>query len=230
MTDKDHCSPTMRGLRHLAEPLLLKLHVPHRQNLVHDQNLWLQLRSHRERQTHIHPARGVFHRGVNKLLDLRERHDLVELPSDLAALHSQDRAVEKYILPTGQLGVEARADFQQASDATVDAGLAFGRLGDAGEDFQERTLTRAIAADHPHDLAALDLERDVLQRPEGVVACGRQRVAQPSKWGGDGMRDGVTKGVGKPRSTDAVALAQSLDLDGDVGHTKSAKVFSMRLK
>ena len=47
-----------------------------------------------------------------------------------------------------------------------DLGAAARRLGDAGEDLQQRGLPRAVAADDPHDLPALDLEGDVAERPE----------------------------------------------------------------
>ena len=45
-------------------------------------------------------------------------------------------------------------------------GPAGRRLGDAGEDLQQRALPRAVAADDADHLATLDLEGDILQRPE----------------------------------------------------------------
>ena len=44
--------------------------------------------------------------------------------------------------------------------------VALGRLGDRDEDLEQRALARAVAADDADDLALLDLERDVSQRPE----------------------------------------------------------------
>jgi len=58
----------------------------------------------------------------------------------------------------GQRGVEAGAHFQQGAHAPVDLRIAFRRLGDTGEDLQERGLPRTIAANDAHHLAALDLE------------------------------------------------------------------------
>ena len=43
---------------------------------------------------------------------------------------------------------------------------ALGRLGDAREDLQQRRFARAVAADDADHLAVLDLEADVLERPE----------------------------------------------------------------
>ena len=77
--------PLLRHVVHLAEALLLELRVAHRQHLVDDQDLGLEVRGHRERQPHVHAARVVLHRRVDELLDLGERDDLVELPVDLGA-------------------------------------------------------------------------------------------------------------------------------------------------
>ena len=84
-------------------------------------------------------------------------------------MHAQDRAVEVDVLAAGQLGVEAGAHLQQAGDPAVDLGAAAGRLGDAREDLEQRDLARAVAADDADDLALLDLEGDVLERPEVSV-------------------------------------------------------------
>ena len=44
-----------------------------------------------------------------------------------------------------------------------------GRLGDPGEDLEQRALARAVRPDDADDLAALDLERDILERPDVIV-------------------------------------------------------------
>ena len=41
-----------------------------------------------------------------------------------------------------------------------------GRLGDAAQDLEQRALAGAVAADDAEHLALLDLEADILQRPE----------------------------------------------------------------
>ena len=47
-------------------------------------------------------------------------------------------------------------------------------LGDPGEDFEQSGFTRAIAADDPKDLALLDLEGNVFERPELLDAGGAE--------------------------------------------------------
>ena len=92
--------------------------------------------------------------------------DLVELASDLGAAHAEDGAVEIDVLASGELGMKASADLEQAGDAALDGDAPLARLGDARQDLQERRLAGAIAPDDAEHLAALDLEAHVLQRPE----------------------------------------------------------------
>ena len=92
--------------------------------------------------------------------------DLVELPVDLGPLHAEDGAIQVDVLPPGQLGMEAGADFQQRPDPPVDLGFAAGRLGDPGEDLQQRALAGAVAADDAENLALAHFKTDVPQRPD----------------------------------------------------------------
>ena len=55
------------------------------------------------------------------------------------------------------------------ADAAANLGPAGGRLGDAGEDLQQRDLAGAVAADDADDLAFADLEGDVLQGPKCFI-------------------------------------------------------------
>ena len=60
---------------------------------------------------------------VEEPLDLGEGDDLVHPPVDLVPAHPQDRAVQVDVLPTGQLGVEARAHLEQRPHPAVDDAL-----------------------------------------------------------------------------------------------------------
>ena len=55
-------------------------------------------------------------------------------------------AVQVDVLPPGQLGMEAGAHLQQGAHPPVDLGAALRRLGDAGEDLEQRRLPRSVAA------------------------------------------------------------------------------------
>ncbi len=153
------------------------------------------------------------------LLDFGEGDDLVELADDLGALHAEDGAVEVDVLAAGELGMKAGADFEQAADAPADDGAAFGRLGDAGEDFQERALARAVAADDADDFAALDLEGDVAERPEGFLVGGRPQAArEPVERRGGQAADFLPARARLLQRADPVALAEVVHFDDRVGH------------
>jgi len=77
--------------------------------------------------------------------------------------------VQVDVLPPGQFGVETSAHLQQRAHPAIDLGPPLRRLGDAGEDLEQRSLPRPVAADDAHDLAALHLEGHILQGPDGLV-------------------------------------------------------------
>jgi hypothetical protein len=67
----------------------------------------------REGQPHVHAGGIALHGRVEELLDLGESDDVVELGSDLAPLHAEDRAVQEDVLAAAQLLVKAGADLEQ---------------------------------------------------------------------------------------------------------------------
>src|ERR1044071_2527731 len=122
----------------------------------------------REGETHVHAAGVPLDGRVDEFFDLGEGDDLVEVGLDLGLAHAEDGAVEEDVLAAGQFGVEAGADFEERADSAAYFDLALGRGGDAREDFEQRALARAVAPDDADDVAPLDFERKVFERPEGV--------------------------------------------------------------
>ena len=75
------------------------------------------------------------------------------------------------------------------------------RLGDARQDLEQRALAGAVAADDADDLALLDLERHVLQRPEASGPAGRGvRAARASSRRGRRGREACRGGAAPGRS------------------------------
>ena len=74
--------------------------------------------------------------------------------------------------------METRADFEQRAEPAVEVHLPAGRLGDAGENFQQRALARAVAPDDADNLAPVDVEGNVLQRPVSFPLRPAERVAE----------------------------------------------------
>jgi hypothetical protein len=209
-----------------AEALLLEGLVAHAQDLVDEQHLRLEVRGDREGEPHVHAARVALHRDVDEALDLRELDDLVVLPCDVRAPHAEDGAVQVDVVPAAQLGVEPRPDLEQRADAPVHDRLALGRLGDPGEDLQQRRLPGSVPPDDAEDLPLVDLEREVAKGPEVLPRPASPR--RPHRLGGLLHQ--------RPRARpprDHVPLAETLDRDGwhaHAGHATSASARSRRTK
>src|SRR4030095_5047063 len=144
------------------------------------------------------------------------------------------------ILSPGEIRMKAGADFEQARHSTGDHGRATGRLRDAAQDLQEGRFSGAVRADNPDGLAAIDLERHVLERPNRVVSVLLLRKAgQVAKVAQIGERPAREIGKRRPQRivaflfrADAIALREPVDVDGSVrhDHATSAKTGSFRTK
>ena len=122
--------PCRRKSSELLHALRLELHVAHGEDLVHEQDVGVDVDGDGEAEPHVHAGRVGLHRLVDELLDTGEREDRVELPVDLAAGQAEDRAVEVHVLPARQLRVEARTELQEGGHLAVDGDLAAVRLED----------------------------------------------------------------------------------------------------
>src|SRR5438132_1521671 len=162
VADEEHGASLPSHIAHLSQALLLEGGVPNGENFVDQENLRLEVRRDGEGQAGVHAARVMLDRRLQEFFDLGEGDDLIEPAIDLTPLHAEDRAIEIDVLPAGQLGVEAGADFQQAADAAGDLDFPLGRLGDAREDLEQRALAGAVAADDADHFATVHLEAHVL--------------------------------------------------------------------
>jgi hypothetical protein len=76
------------------------------------------------------------------------------------------------------------------------------RMHQAADRAERRGLTRTVAAEHRHDLALENLERDALERLDGAVGGDDVRQLQErraGRWGGAGSRDGGGHSAPFPR-------------------------------
>src|SRR4029077_7380839 len=106
---------------------------------------------------------------VEEGLELGEGDDLVEALPNLGPAHAEDGAVEEDVLPSGELRVEARPDLQQRADPSGHIRPPGARLGDPREDLQQGALPGAVMTDQADDLAVLDRDREVAQRPQRLL-------------------------------------------------------------
>ena len=111
---EDDRSPTALELGDLAEALALELLVADREHLVEQQHVRLDVRGDGEPEPHVHPGRVRPYRQVDELLELGERDDLVHCFPHARAGEAVDRAVQEDVLATGEVGVEAGPELEQA--------------------------------------------------------------------------------------------------------------------
>src|SRR5262249_50246661 len=62
--------------------------------------------------------------------------------------------------------MKSRPNLKQACDAPPQQNLSLGRLRDAAQDLEKRTLSGAIAANDANNLTLFDFEAHILERPE----------------------------------------------------------------
>ena len=85
MADEEHGPALARRVVHLSQTLFLELGIPDGQHLVDDQDLRLEVRRDRKRETHVHAAGITLHGCLEKSLDAGKSDDLVVFPADLGA-------------------------------------------------------------------------------------------------------------------------------------------------
>ena len=118
--DEQHRAAAAAELGKLVEALVRERLVADGQHLVHEQHVGIDVDGDRESKAHVH-ARGVgLHRRVDEVLELGERHDLVEARGDLALRQAEHHAVDEDVLASGDLRVESGAQLDERRDAAVD--------------------------------------------------------------------------------------------------------------
>src|SRR5205807_3007836 len=153
-------------LEDLAEALALELLVADGEHLVEEQHVRVDVRRDREPEPHVHSGRIRAHRAVDRLLEARERDDLVELLTQVGALEPVNRPVQEDVLAAGEVRVKPGAQLEQRADASAHVDGAQAWLDDARDQAEQRRLPGAVAADEPDGPARLDAKRDVLERDD----------------------------------------------------------------
>ena len=112
MGDEDEGSAVFDDFFHALHALELKLRVANREHFVDDQDFRLEECSNRECQPHIHPARIAFNGRVDKLFETSESHNVIKLSFYFSAVHAEDGAIEKDVVPASKLGMKTCPHFE----------------------------------------------------------------------------------------------------------------------
>ncbi len=170
VADEHHRAPLPGDIAHFAHAFAAELRVPDRQHFIDQQHLRVEVGGDGKGQPHLHPAGIALDRCIDKALHTGKFDDFVEAAFDLAVAHPQDCAVHEDVLATSEFRMEARPYFQQRADVTANPGVAGGRRADARQELEQRALACAVPSNHAHHFARHDIERDIAQRPQGLIS------------------------------------------------------------
>ena len=189
-------------LVHLAHAALAEIDVADGQRFVHQQDFRIDVDGHGERQAHHHAARVGLHRLIDEVADLGEVFDLSDTARRSGAWRGRESSrSDRRCRGRVNSGLKPAPSSSSAETRPFTATVPDGGLQNAGDDLQQRALAGAVLADDAEGLAALDLEADIVQRPEILVAL------QPVE--GQQLLEPVAG-----RFVDRVALGNALEFDG----------------
>ncbi len=149
--------------------LLLKVTVPYREDFVHQENVAVGVDGDGEGEADLHAAGVVFELLIYETFQLGEAHNVVEFLVNLLAREPEYRRVQVHIVPPGELRIEANPQFQKRRDPPIDRDASAVGAVNPGEDFQECTLTRAVAPDDAKKLSLFNAKTYFIQRLEFFV-------------------------------------------------------------
>jgi len=165
--DEQNSAAFVGDFLEFTETFFLELDVADGEDFVDDQDFRVEMCGDGEGEADVHAGGVTLDRRVEEFVDGGELDDVIELLEDFASAHAEDGAVEEDVFAAGEFGVEACADFEERADGSEELDGAGGGVGDAGEDFEECGFSCAVAADDAEDFAAVYVEVEVFEGPEG---------------------------------------------------------------
>ena len=185
-----------RVVDHLPQPLLglyPKIGIADRHPLVHDQDVGMDGRCDRKRESHQHPGGVGPHRDRQIVTEAAELGDLRRDCLDGRQPHAGDQAAQTdvFVARGVHLDAEHRVDEAGNRAGSFDPSPC-GRV-DAGDHPQKRRFARAVVPHDAEPVALSQFERDVTQRTHDRYSCFpadpatgggcRQRVLQRKRLG-----------------------------------------------
>ena len=142
---------------------------PHRQSLVHDVHIGVEVGEEREGEPHEHPRGVLADRLVDELADLGELEDGGQAVTHVPAPGKPRSCAlwKTFCRPVSR--AEPRAELQQGHHAPSHLERSGCGIEGPGEDLQQRALPGAVDADDSQAFARAHFEGDVAQRPEVLV-------------------------------------------------------------
>ena len=150
------------------EALGLKRLISHREDLVDNQDVGIDVHGDGKGQPHVHAARVRAEGLMDEIADSGEFDDFVEAGFGLPAAQSQESGIQEDVFRSGQIRMEAGAQFEKGRHAARHGDAALSGLAQSGDETQQGALAGAVAAHDGQGFAALHLKGDVLESVEDV--------------------------------------------------------------
>ena len=144
----------------------MKFGVTHGQYFIHDEDFRFQVGCYGKGKADIHTRRVALDRSVQKFFHTGKINDLIKFASDFCPAHAKDSTIKENIFSSGQFGMKACTDFQQAGHTSAQGNFACAGLGDAGKKLEQGGFTRTVAADNTDSIPRHDVEANILESPE----------------------------------------------------------------
>ena len=188
--------------------------------LVEEQHLRLVDEGAGEAELLLHAARELAGEAVAERAEVREREEPLEARRALGSRHPVEVGVEAEVLLDREVGVEAEA-LRHVGDAVLDrlgvagdrdAGedrVAGGGPQHAGEHAQRRGLAGAVRPDEAEQLAAADLEAQILDRGQLAEAAGEPLGADHRPVGHWALSRGASTGTSRRTSAGSPGFRSS---------------------
>ena len=152
-----------------AHAFLRKEGVSDGQGLVYNQNIRVHMGNYGEGEAYRHAAGVTLDGLVDEFADIRKSDDVIVFGVDFFLGQTQNGRIEIDVFPPGEFGVEPASQLQQSRNPSFAFHTSRGRGQRSRDDLEQRTFSRAIAADDPDALAPFHLEGNILQRPERSI-------------------------------------------------------------
>ncbi len=131
---------SLPDLLHAPVAFCLKEDISHRERLIDDQYIRLDIDSQRKCQPHKHTRRVGLDRLVHEIAYIRKVKYIRQPPVHLLPLKAHHRTVHVDILYAGIVGIEACSQLQQRGDSALRMHLARCRTEHTGDDLEDGRL------------------------------------------------------------------------------------------
>ena len=176
VSDKHDCAALVAHAVEDVEALLRKGGVAHRQHLVDEKNVRVDLDRYGEREADVHSRRVVLELELLELAQFGEVDHLVIARLRLAWRETHHDPVQDDVVACGQVLVETHAELDEGRKSPVHPDSPAVDAIYTREALQHRALAAAVAAGDPKELTLAYLEGDVVERLERLVAGPSRRV------------------------------------------------------